>query len=356
MSVSLHKSVAIILLSSRQEKELVLDCLKSLAKTDYPKELIKTILVDNKSTDDVVSAVKSQYPEVTVIENKENLGFTVGNNIGIRYALDHGYEYIVILNNDTTVDKDWIKEMIAVADSDEKIGSVQPLIYIHGHTDIINTDGNQIHFLGFAYCGNYKKKINAIDVVSKEITYASGAGMMVKNRVFRELGLFEEKLFIYHDDVEFGWRMRMAGYKIFLAPKAKIFHKYVFSKPSNRKWYLMERNRFIVIFENFKIRTLLLLLPASICMEIGLYWFAFTQGWLREKISADLYFINPINIIGIFHERKEKQKLRKIKDRDIISRFVGTIEFEDVSPILLTKVANPLFHAYWKMVRPLIFW
>ena len=73
MSVSLHKSVAIILLSSRQEKELVLDCLKSLAKTDYPKELIKTILVDNKSTDDVVSAVKSQYPEVTVIYNKENL-------------------------------------------------------------------------------------------------------------------------------------------------------------------------------------------------------------------------------------------------------------------------------------------
>lgn len=352
-----HKKVGVILLSSRQEKDLVLECLQSLQSTEYPTHLLRIVLVDNKSSDDVVAAVRNKFPNVFIIENEKNYGFTAGNNVGIKYCLEYGMDYIVILNNDTVVDKKWLLELIFVAQRSLDIGAVQPKIYLYHDKERINTDGNLIQFLGFAYCGNYMKKdTQIIDEAQREIIYPSGAAMLVKREVFERIGLFEEKLFIYHDDVEFGWRMRLAGYTIYLAPKSHIWHKYKFSKPSNRKFYLMERNRFIVLFENYKLRTLLVLMPASIIMEIGIYFYALTQGWLKEKMLADIYFLNPKNIYRILLARSQKKKLRKVSDKDIVKYFVSGIEFAELQNPLLKYIANPFLAWYWKIVKRIIVW
>lgn len=152
------KKVSVILLSSRKEKDLVVSCLKSLEKTNYPKDLLDIILVDNVSEDEVVSVVKRDFPHVHIIENKENIGFAAGNNVGIFYAIKHGADYVAILNNDTVVDPNWLQELVRVFDTDLSIGCVTSKIYLYDTPELINTDGNVIQFLGFAYCGNYKKK------------------------------------------------------------------------------------------------------------------------------------------------------------------------------------------------------
>lgn len=201
-----------------------------------------------------------------------------------------------------------------------------------------------------------KKKDDNRSSDAREVTYPSGAAMLVKKEVIEKLGGFEEKMFIYHDDVEFGWRMSLVGYKTYIAPQSKIWHKYSFVKPSNRKFYLMERNRFIVLFENYKIRTLILIAPAIIIMEFGIFFYAITQGWFLAKLRADLYFLNLKNLSEILKDRKKKQQLRKVGDKEIVKQFVGVVEFQDVRHPLLKYVANPFFSLYWKLIRRIIFW
>jgi len=349
------KKVSVIIVTSHASKDDVIECLKSIKSISYPKEYLKIFLVDNMSKDDTVAVVEQKFTHVSVIQNKKNLGFAKGNNIGMARALKEGASYIVLLNNDTVVDKDWLKELVTVAESESRIGAVQSRVMLYGDKDRINTDGNRLHFLGFGYCGNYKKK-NIKDIGPHEVAYGSGASLLIKREVIDKIGDLEEKLFMYHEDLEYGWRMQMAGYKTYAAPRSVVWHKYLFDKPSSQKFYYMERNRFIVMFENYKLLTLLLLTPACILMEIGIHIYALINRWLSAKIRADIYFLNPKNILDILKTRKRKQDLRKIGDREVVKHFTGIVQFEDLKNPLLLYIANPIINVYWLLIKKIILW
>ncbi|MBA7618474.1 hypothetical protein ES703_25801 [subsurface metagenome] len=154
------------------------ECLKSLDKLDYDN--FKTIVVDN---------------------DKENPGFAGGMNIGIKKALKQKADYILLLNNDTIVDKNFLKELIEVGESDKEIGILGPI-------------GGEINWL-------YTKGIH----VTKNNDYISGVCMLVKGSVIEKIGLMSEEYFLYFEDVDWCLRARKAGYKCVLAPEAKIWHK-----------------------------------------------------------------------------------------------------------------------------------
>ncbi|OGY42592.1 MAG: hypothetical protein A2Y82_01765 [Candidatus Buchananbacteria bacterium RBG_13_36_9] len=343
-----------IIIVNYNGKEYLPDCLKSLADLACPKENLKIFLIDNASSDDSVDYVKNNFPEIEIIINKENLGFAAGNNIGLQKAIAGQFDYIFLLNQDTICQPDFLNKLMAVMEKDEQIAAVQPRLMLYPEINKVNSLGNAIHYLGFGFSsGGYQQFAGELE--PKEIAYASGAAVLMRRQVLEKIGLFDPEFFMYHEDLDLGWRVRMAGYKILVVPSAVVYHKYHFSK-SIKKYYFMERNRFICLLENYKLATLLLILPALIAMELGLLLFSFKSGFWREKLRVYGYFLGLKNWQRIFRERRARKEKRVRSDSEIVKLFTGKIEFQEIDNWLLKKIANPLFNAYWQLVKSVIFW
>ena len=118
----------------------------------------------------------------------------------------------------------------------------------------------------------------------------------------------------------------------------------------------MERNRYLIILQNYKLSTLLLIAPAFVVMSTAMFFYSFVSGWWWELLKVYGYFLNPVSWLKIFKTRAKVQKLRQVSDKEIVKRFVGKIEFQDVQNPLLKYIANPIFNLYWQVVRKVIFW
>ena len=214
-------------------------------------------------------------------KNTDNLGFSGGNNQAMRLALEEGFEYVYLLNPDTEAQPGFLNAAIEALESDRNVGIVQSLLRLHPRTELVNSYGNEIHFLGFGYAGGESMSITDPSVQAKlarrDIAYASGAGMLVRASLLREIGFLDEELFAYHEDLEYSWRALLAGFRVLLAPNSVVYHKYEFSR-SITKYYWMERNRLIVLARLYRWPTLLLVAPAFLVMELGLWLFAFRGG------------------------------------------------------------------------------
>lgn len=322
------------------------DLLSSLRSQNYPQEFCEIILVDNASSDGSVEYIKTNFSEFTLIQNQNNEGFAKGNNIGIKYALKREFDYIVLLNQDTAVEPNWLKEIIEGAEKDERIAAVQPLILFWNVKDKINSSGNQVHFLGFGFCEGFNFNVKDGQSEKKEIFYSSGAGVLFKAKVLKEAGLFDENLF-YTEDLDLGWRIRLAGYEIINAPKAVIYHKYSFSRNKN-KYYFLEFGRLFTILKNYQITTIFLILPLLIFWETGITIYSFWKGWgvLKLKSYKDLFLRLPLLI-------KERKKIkRRISDKEISKFIRGKIDIdcEDFkNPIF--RLINPFLNLYWQLVK-----
>lgn len=345
--------IAIITVLFNSEKNLP-EYVKSLQEANLP-EAVKFFIIDNDSQDNSVKYIEQNFPEAELIKNSENTGFAIANNQGMKKALDRGFDYIYLLNDDTAVHPEFLNEALKLIRSNEKIGAVQSLLFYHQDKNKINTWGNEIHFLGFGYSGGNGEKLENYNLENKKVAYFSGAGVLLKTEVLEKVGFFDENLFMYHEDLDLGWRMRLADYEILLAKDSIVYHKYSFSK-SIKKYYFMERNRFIVIFKNYHLLTLLLIFPGLIFMEMGLFLFSVLGGFWKEKIKVYLYFLNPMNWWKVFNSRAEVQNLRKISDRKILKNFTGEINFQEMQSPLLKYIANPVFNFYLWILKIIVKW
>lgn len=351
--------VIIILYNGRQYLD---DLFFSLAKVEYPNWEI--VVVNNASEDGGAEYIKEKFaadfPNLTIMKVDKNAGFAAGNNIGLRYLAERGFDYAYLLNQDTAAAPDFLER--ALEKMARGAGSIQSLILLHNKNEVANTLGNAIHYLGFGYAYGYgwpKEKWEKYLADWKKrdpelnIAYGSGAGIMLNMAALKNVGFFDDSFFMYHEDLDLGLRLRLAGYKNLLAPESMVYHKYEFSK-SIKKYYWMERNRFITIFKNYSIWTLILIFPALMIMELGLFLFSLRSGWWREKLKVYGYFLYPMHWRRILAERHRTQKLRNVSDREIAKYFVGKILFQDMNNPILTKIANPAFNLYWKIIRMMI--
>jgi len=325
------------------------DCLSSVARARYPRESFKVLVVDNGSTDGSVDFIRTNFSDVEVIVNEKNFGFAGGNNVGMRYAIDHNFDYVYLLNQDTVVDADFINEVVAEARTDARIGAVQSKLLLHDKPELLNSRGNMIHYLGFAFAGGYLERDRPLKV--SEIAYASGASCLLSVSALKEVGLFNDSFFMYHEDTDLGWRLWLSGRRV----KSVVYHKYEFSK-SIKKYYFMERNRYLVLLQNYKLPTLLLISPALLAMDFAMVVYAMRSGWWREELAACNYFFYPKSWRSILAARRHVQKKRRVKDRDVIRRFTGKIEFQDLPNPLLQHIGNPIFNGYWQLVKRIIWW
>lgn len=351
------EKTAIILVNYKDYANRFLsDCLKSIRRQNWKHE-IKIFIADNETSDESFNYLKCMAPEAEIIRNKNNDGFAKGNNDAMKIAIKKGYDYIALFNLDIVIDENCVAEMIKVANSNDKIGAVQARLMLYPEREKINSMGNKIHFLGFGYCDCYQKQASDINIANfdrADICYPSGAGVLFKKNILEKVGLFDEKFWMYNEDEDLGWRFWLAGYKNKLAVNAVIYHKYEFNR-SIKKYYWMERNRIITILKNYRLASLILIFPAFIIMELGMWIFAFKNNWWKEKFKVYLWFLKIKNWKYILKQRKKSQALRKIKDGKIIKMFTGKIWYQEIDDWKL-RFANKIFNIYFTIIKYIIFW
>jgi len=222
-------------------------CVKSVIETDYPKNLLEVAVVDNGSTDGSARLAKKKYPQIKLIENGSNLGFCVGNNIGIKYASGN---LIILLNNDTCVEKSWVKEIVKVA-TNPHVGIIGCKLY-YANTNIIQSVGFQLHPSGCTLSiGVLQVDQGQFDEI-KDVDYVSGAALAVKRSVIDEIGLLDPEFYAYYEDVDWCQRAKKVGYRVVIAPRAIVHHfgSISWRKRSLKHVYLCERNRLYFIMKH----------------------------------------------------------------------------------------------------------
>lgn len=231
-----------------------LECLKSLRDNDYPN--YQVVIVDNGSKE----KPQPPAPEIKVIYNKKNLGFSGGNNVGIRYAMDNGADYILLLNDDTVVSNNFLTKLVEVAESEKRIGMVGPKIYFYNQQknvipsqrerceescvesdkSFVGIQGGEaseqkIWFAGgkinWLYNRGEMRGYSEIDKgqydfsLFQETDYLTACCVLIKRKVVEEIGLLPEEYFLYYEDTDWSLAARKAGFECIFSPVAKIWHK-----------------------------------------------------------------------------------------------------------------------------------
>jgi hypothetical protein len=311
------------------------------------------VAVDNASADGTAAAIRGRYPWATVIESGANLGFAGGNAIGIRRALERGADWVYLLNPDTDVAPGFLEEALAVAEADPRAAAVQSLLLLHPERDLVNTAGNAIHFLGFGYCGSYRAPRAAIPDEPREIAFASGAAALLRADALREVGGFDETLFMYQEDQDLGIRLRLAGWRARLAPRSLVWHHYGFSRNA-AKYFWLERNRHVVLAKNLGARSLAVLAPFLLVSELGLLGIALAGGWLPEKLRSYAALLSQATRAHVRSERRRLRALRRVRDRDLARWFTPALEFEGLQGGWLPRLLRAPMALLWRVLRPLL--
>ena len=325
--------------------ELLLNCIESVKKSTYKN--LEIIVVDNISTDKSQEACKEKYPNIKLIQNDENFGYCEGNNIGIRKARG---DFIMILNPDTIVEPNCIRELIF---AHEKLGEglYQPKILSLNEKQVLQSTGNMIHVFGFGFAKDKGRKDEEVSEEIEKIGYASGTCLFTSKSVLEKVGLLDSFLFLYHDDLDLGWRASQIGINSYYVPKSKIYHVESYSlKWSAKKFYWLERNRKYCLLTHYSKDTYAKI-HSSLCLVDFFVWFFYiSKGFLGAKIKAELDIRKNREFIETKYQELEKKKI--IPDEKLIQKFPDEIFVPtNVSDGFMNKSFNSILSKLSKKVK-----
>lgn len=329
----------------------------SLQAQRYPAERTRLIVVENGPERLAARWFGERAPAALVLVPGTNTGYAGGNALGMRRALDDGADYVVVVTQDTHLEPEALGELVAVAEAHPGAGAVQPKL-LRREPDgrvVIHSRGNALHYLGVGFVGGDGEPDRPL--VVQPIAYASGAAVLYRAQALRAVGTFDAALFMYHEDSDLGWRLRLAGWECLLAPDAVVHHDYDFARPAwKRKWYYVERNRWINVLTHYHAATLVLLAPALLAFEpVGLLYAA-RSGWLGERLAVYGFFLRPSSWRDLAAKRRAVQALRRRPERDLVPWLSSRFAFGPVSTAAVRWVLDPVFAAYWWVVSRLIRW
>ena len=219
----MHPANVAVLILNWNRREDTLRCLDSLDSGDYPSADV--IVIDNASEDDSVEAIHRNHPNVRIIRNSRNLGYAAGNNVGLKFALDRNYDYVVVLNNDTVVAPNTIRLMIETAEEDPSIGIVGPAIPYLGSPDLIWSVGGKIDWKhGEVISTFYDQPLSSLPVSSFEVAHVTGCCMLLRSDAIRRAGLLDPRFFMYYEETEWCVRITRSGYRAVVNPAAVVWH------------------------------------------------------------------------------------------------------------------------------------
>ena len=314
--------------------QLLLDCLESITKTDYDN--LEVIVVDNASMDGSHKKCKEKFGNIRLIENEKNMGYCEGNNIGIRNA---NGKFIVILNPDTIVEPDWLSELICAYN---KYGEAlyQPKHLSLYEKSMLMSAGNMMNIFGFGYAREKgKKDMNQYNMI-EQIGYASGTCLFAPSSVFKKVGLLDPFIFLYHDDLDLGWRAAQLGIKSYYVPSSVIYHAESYLlRWNSEKFFWLERNRKYCLQTHYSKDTYSKILPTLILVDFFVWIFYLSKGLLGSKIKAELDIRK--NRKKILERYEHLEHIKKISDRDLVLSFTNIIH---VPSNVTGKNTNSIFN------------
>ncbi|MCE5257585.1 MAG: glycosyltransferase family 2 protein [Chloroflexi bacterium] len=328
-------------------------CLPAICHQDYPD--YEVIVVDNASTDGSQAYIEQTFPQVRIIKNLENLGYTGANNVGFKHASG---AYIAVLNPDTQMEPDWLLQLVMALEDNPQAALVAGKVLLMDQPSIINSCGLDVTYTGLSFCrglGESSDKYNEQQCVFG----AAGSAFVIRRSVLEQVGGFDESFFIYYDDTDLALRVNLAGYTCLYVPTAVGSHNYVF-KFSARKCFMQERNRYLSLFKTFRWPTLILFSPLLLISEIISWGYALLQGreHLLGKLKSSIWIITHWK--QVLEARRQVQRLRRISDRKLLSRFTYRLNFTNTSSPLvasgLTILVNPLIFILGNILRSLVVW
>jgi GT2 family glycosyltransferase len=291
-------------------------CVRSVLDSDYSN--FEVVLVDNGSTDgsyEVLRQLFAAHPRVGIVRNARNLGFAEGNNVG--YSRSKG-NIVVFLNVDTTVERTWLAELVRVLTAGDRVGGAQSGLTTHA-----------MDWLGLVYMSAYKLLPPDSDQM-QEPFYPHGDSMAFKRSVLEEAALegcpFDRDYFLYFEDNDLGWRVRLRGYSIVSVPSSVVHHygggsaSYV---PGYIRTFSYGKNRFMTLIKNYGLRNLVRFLPLAMLLEFWYTLLTFPRMPRKSlaKLEAILWCLT--NFQRIWRKRVQVQsRIRRVPDSEIVRRML----------------------------------
>jgi GT2 family glycosyltransferase len=316
-------------------KHYLKQCLDSLLATDYSN--FEVVVVDNGSTDGSKEFIKSNYSSVKLIEHDRNYGYAFGYNL----VMDKiGTEYIALINNDIIAEPNWLKQLMVYIEDDD-VAAVVPKMKFPDKKRI-NSAGGSCDIFGNGWNrGNGEIDRGQFNMV-QEVFYGNGGALLIKKKVWREVGPFDERYFMYGEDLDWCWRARLKGYKIIYVPQAEIYHYWHGS--GGVIVNMLERHSLSTVIKNYSLKNLILIMFAYLKLKFLKSIWLIMHGKAEEKLAVLKGILwNLSNFRDTWRKRVEIQKLRRISDREIQKHmFNGSMELS----LWLGKINHPVMNSY----------
>ncbi|HEV3146113.1 MAG TPA: glycosyltransferase family 2 protein [Gemmataceae bacterium] len=303
------------------------DCLASLEQQCFPRDDYEVIVVDNASVDGSVTWIAAQHPWVKTIALSQNIGFARGNNLAVQQARG---KFIAFLNNDAVARPNWLREAITALEASPQIGGVASKICFRQNPKILNSTGLVLYRDGRGGDRGFRQEDRGQFENADEVFGPCGAAMVVRRELLDDLGGFDERLFLYYEDLDLAWRARLRGWKFHYCPKAVVQHVHC---ASSGEWsptfcFYVERNRALVNCKNAPPRM-------AAKTAVGLF-LRVTRAWWRIASGGSRHAFQPAHGIAYLRaaasfllllprylrERRDiRGKQRRVSDSDL-ARFL----------------------------------
>lgn len=334
--------VSLVLVTHNSEAHIEASLGILLSDPDGPEEII---VVDNASTDGTVAIVERMGVKLVALD--DNHGFPYGCNLGA--SLTRG-DVIAFLNPDTEPEAGWLPPLLTAIQR-PGVGAAMPTMDLTYKRDHWFTSGSALTYLGFAWSTNSGEPIPP-NLEEQEVPFPSGAAFVIDRALFDHLGGFRDEYFLYLEDVDLGWRLRLMGLETVQVPGSRVSHDYEFNR-HERKMYYLERNRLRMVIANYRGATLALLAPALIAVELAVLAAAIRHGWLGQKLQSYRGFWQLRGLLK--QEKARSRSIRTVGDAAVLATmdaaFDGINQFE-IHPVV--RSLNRVMVWYLRLVRRLV--
>jgi GT2 family glycosyltransferase len=320
-------------------------CLDSLRVERDRGTALEAIVVNNgQGGAEIEEAHEREF--VRVLEPGRNLGYAAASNLGAEAATG---EILLFLNPDTVVVAGALDELVRTL-AEEGVEMAMPRLLLLDDPSKLNSSGCAIHIAGLGWSSGFGRPAATL-TTDREITYANGSVLAIPRDRFSELGGFTPELFVYHEDLELGWRGRMRGWRVVINPRADVMHEYAHGRNPTKN-YFMERNRLIFVTTAYSGRMLLVLAPLLVTAELGLSAVALREGWFRDKVRGWAWCLS--NARWIREHRRALQGARTLPDRCLAPFLTPVVDPAMIEVPRVITALNPLLRAYWSLARRLL--
>lgn len=298
---------------------------KSIFYQDYPKSRYEIVFVDNGSCDGsevdfVGQSRESKEIKTRIIKLEKNCGYSRANNLGVAEAKG---DYVILLSNDIRVSINWLRKAIEALELDKDVAVAQSMMYKLDNASEADEMGNYIDVFGLNHSFPFSREV-------KEVSYCEGAVMIIRRRVIEEVGgLFDERYFMFYEDVDFCWRARLMGYKVVVVPDSVVYHKRggtvsgIIMKTDPKYVYCNTRNRLSTLFKNYSAINVIKFVPLAVALEAAIGTALIFSGLTGAAIAC-------YRGIGIFLlelrrdaiKRAVVQQRRKVDDSFILQSMI----------------------------------